>query len=141
MDVSHGRISRPSRQRFDVPESDWISLRCAKCSKRLGEYFLDTSRSARVVRREGVPEEWNTSQTSDGYWFITADVKIGQKVIHEDWLSVRCKKCNHTWQGRKLQVTALVRDAIQLKRTSAMLVVPTEGQMRNRFPNVPSRQW
>ena len=62
---------------------------------------------------------WPTPRRSmpswDGAWLNGAEVTeafedggIILNIAHEDWLSVRCKRCGRDWQGRAAYIHALL---------------------------------
>ncbi len=65
----------------------------------------------------------------DGPW-VGADVTYGTKneqregfptmknLAHEDWLSVRCRRCKRDWQGRESYVVALISGVEPGKRVT-----------------------
>lgn len=73
----------------------------------------------------------------DGAWLNAAEVTEAfhdggaiLNIAHEDWISVRCKRCGRDWQGRAAYIHALLSGSAPAERVT--LGAPVKPAPRSR---------
>ena len=91
-------ITRRKQARNLVTDPSARTVRC-RCGRALGVVF-DSD-----IRPDGV-----TAVMTGGVATWGSRHPNGLKnLIHEDWISIVCKRCGHDWQGRQRQLRALIQ--------------------------------